>query len=278
MKPSSYARPWYSATVSKPIDSCGGIAIYESMQKRAFAIAEGVGSPNVDRDNMRLTDVVMCRVGVAKGHGQWVNEQFIADLVELGKAKGDTGVKVRYGHPPCFEDPIGTEIGYATNWRLSEDGQQAIADVDFVVTDANRKDINHIMGWADVRPSMLGNSIEFGYKPMRDEDGQPVLYEGMEQPVISSLDATAIVSDPAATEALFHTAQFSEQVNRFMSFDTNLLRLKRHFANNPEQAELIRALLGEPKQTFKHPEEPAPAAKATGWNLGAWAKPKPKTK
>jgi hypothetical protein len=165
------------------------------------------GFAAVDPQAKTLTGVVMCRVGPAYGHGEWVDQLFIDKLVELGQSS-QLGIKVRFGHPPMCQDAIGTELGLAHNWRV--DGERALADLTFIETPENAKKIAHIIKYAAEAPHTMGNSIEFCYENRKDEEGEDETYEheGHALALITptKLTGTAMVSDPAATEGVF-TAQ-----------------------------------------------------------------------
>lgn len=88
---------------------------------------------NIDADSGIIRDVVMVQEGEAKGHGIYLEAEFIQNLVEYDRANyGERGVKARLGHPGLSDDAQGTQMGYFRNVRerKSDTGKmQAIADL-----------------------------------------------------------------------------------------------------------------------------------------------------
>lgn len=126
------------------------------------------------RETLRGVQIVL--EGEAKGHGVWLDRAFCEAVAEAGNATGEAGLKVRYGHPSMCADAIGTELGRAHNFRVSEftrtvDGAPAecaavVADVAILKSahSAPQGDIaRHVLEVAAEDPSQFGMSIVFTY-------------------------------------------------------------------------------------------------------------------
>lgn len=126
------------------------------------------------KETLRGVQIVL--EGEAKGHGVWLDRAFCEAVAEAGNAAGEAGLKVRYGHPSMCADAIGTELGRAHNFRVSEftrtvDGAPVecaavVADVAILKSahSAPQGDIaRHVLEVAAEDPSQFGMSIVFTY-------------------------------------------------------------------------------------------------------------------
>lgn len=96
----------------------------------------------IDEENGIIHDIVMAQVGPAKGHGVWLEQEFIDRLVEYDlKHHNENGLKARFGHPAMSDTTMGKQMGYFKNFRVR--GSQAVADL-------------HLLKSADLSPSMPG--------------------------------------------------------------------------------------------------------------------------
>lgn len=94
----------------------------------------------IDAENGIIRDVVMAQVGPAKGHGYWLEQGFIDQLITYDqKYYNETGLKARFGHPAMSDTTMGRQMGYFHNFRIREG--DAIADL-------------HLLKSADLSPSM----------------------------------------------------------------------------------------------------------------------------
>lgn len=145
-----------------------------------------------------IRGVSLSTVGPAKGHGVWLDEEFVSAVAHQALAM-QGGLKVRFGHPG-YTDPVGTEIGYITN--VAHAGAKATGDLVFIETAHNATQIDHVRQFAQKAPHLIGLSIEFRYgneRPANNEYGLP--HETLEE-----LLAIAITSDPAANPDGLFTA------------------------------------------------------------------------
>lgn len=135
----------------------------------------------IDRENGMLYDVVMVEEGEAKGHGFYLEEEFITDLVAYDqKHYSKRGLKNRFGHPGASDDTLGTQMGYFLNFRTRKKGgkMQAIADLQLLEvsnlspTKPNMRE--WMLGMAEEAPDFVMQSIVFmpGRYYQRAKDGK----------------------------------------------------------------------------------------------------------
>ena len=108
-------------------------------QPITLQFAEGGVASNIDEENGILKNVVMCQVGEAKGHGMHLEQEFIDNLIAYDKENfGESGLKVRFGHPALSDSVMGTQMGKFHNFKVV--GEKAVADL-------------HLMTAADLSPT-----------------------------------------------------------------------------------------------------------------------------
>lgn len=116
-----------------------------------------------DREAGTIKDVVLCRVGPAKGHGVWLEQSFIEDVANYGKTNHEThGLKSRFGHPAMSDTTMGTQLGFYKNFRIR--GEEAIADYQVLEAAKNSKNGNMwewLFDMAEEKPDHVMNSIVF---------------------------------------------------------------------------------------------------------------------
>lgn len=139
---------------------------------RSMPLALEFDSSRIDRQNGVLHDVVMVQEGEAKGHGFYLEGEFVTDLVAYDqKNYSKRGLKNRFGHPGASDDTLGTQMGYFQNFRTRKKAgkMQAIADLhlldaaDISPTKPNMKE--WMMKMAEEAPDFVMQSIVF--KPGR---------------------------------------------------------------------------------------------------------------
>lgn len=109
--------------------------------------------------------------GEALGHYTWLDKPFIESVVQAGNT-GDKR-KARYTHPDMSSDGLGTLLGDWTNFRLSEDGNKALADLHFTQTsrDTPRGDLGkYVMKLAEETPQHFGFSIVFKHDYGKEQE------------------------------------------------------------------------------------------------------------
>jgi hypothetical protein len=203
--------------------------------------------------DMVIRDVRIVEEGIAKGHGVWLDSNFIADTVRLAQNRR---IKCRFGHPQMCGESLGKVLGYYDNFRAmsDENGAYAIADLHLLeVANASPdgKLADYILELSKVAPDMFGNSIVFSpsieyYKTDKpgvkvyedwwtgrlfDVDGneydeathgkidESKLYVDNEM-----LHESDLVDSPAATNSLFGQPMILTQVAEFFGLNIGGLR------------------------------------------------------
>ena len=85
------------------------------MKQSRLAAVRGAGKINVDFENDVINDVVIVQEGIAKGHGVWLDAQFVKDIAFQGNELGE--VKSRFGHPNMCGNSLGDYLGVFKNFR-----------------------------------------------------------------------------------------------------------------------------------------------------------------
>lgn len=159
----------------------------------------------MDESQGILYGAQVAKLGEAEGHGFFLDEVTLDQVVALGNAQ-PKGVKVRFGHPNECTPALGTVVGVRKNF--SRDGDYVRSDLH--ITDvANPEYKRHIFAMAKLHPEKIGNSMVFdGVTELRrDEKGEP-LRDAMGQklpPVVrvKRLRAVDVVDEPAAGDGMF---------------------------------------------------------------------------
>lgn len=193
-------------------------------------------------------------VGEARGHGEWIDKEFVSAVADQINQAGDVGIRAHFGHPGMCSDAIGTEMGRFKNARMvlneaaSEimgyEFYQALADWDATpVTESNRQYIDHVFHYAEKSPSEIGISIVHSYTGFRGpEDGTGTEYAdekiteegyfvdnplGFPHPILGTLYDADFVSTPAANATGLKSdnpLQFAgDLLYRFLSADPEIL-------------------------------------------------------
>ncbi len=129
----------------------------------SFAASKEAGS-KVDAESRIISDVILCQVGEAKGHGVHLEQSFIEDGIAYAKKHySKIGMKCRFGHPAMSNDALGTEVGRYHNFRVVDD--KMVADL-HIYASANLSPTHPgagdwILSMADEDPSAIMTSIVF---------------------------------------------------------------------------------------------------------------------
>jgi hypothetical protein len=79
-------------------------------ERISLAASKDAGS-KVDKEKRIISDVILCQVGEAKGHGVHLEQSFIdAGIAYAQKHHTKVGMKCRFGHPAMSNDALGTEF------------------------------------------------------------------------------------------------------------------------------------------------------------------------
>ena len=223
------------------------------IKKQWFKATTKNQKPLVNESDGIISNVSVCSVGEASGHYVWLDEAFIGDVAKLGNEMS-IGVKCRFGHPNMSNEALGTYLGRFKNFRVSDDKQKVLADLEIDPTAYNTPNGDlggYVLSLAKTSPEMFGSSIVFSvaseyYK--RADNGEKVSrqeywrdevtkeeleLDGNELKTyisIKNLFGTDIVDEPAANNGLF-SAKFNAQ--SFAVIATQFLD------ENPEIAQFV---------------------------------------
>jgi hypothetical protein len=178
---------------------------------------------SIDAPGGVIKNVSVVSMGAAKGHGVYLDESFVNEVVRLGN-EHPQGLKCRFGHPNLSSEALGTFLGRFKNFRSIN--QRAIADLylDAVAKKAPGGDLySWVVEMAQKNPDQFGVSIVFeddGLYQIIDGEKTPVDYDNdghikladETQPTyiaIKSLNGADVVDEPAANEGLFSSTKFN---------------------------------------------------------------------
>jgi hypothetical protein len=230
----------------------------------SLAVSTDNGS-RVSFEERVITDVIMCQVGEAKGHGVHLEQSFIEDgIAYANKYHSKIGLKCRFGHPAMSNDALGTEVGRFKNFRVVDD--KMVADL-HIFKSANLSPTHPgagdwILSMADEDPNAIMCSIIFkpGKKYQYDDEGNKyylkIIYDkygvsyGTENPdqkydsnkpvfvELKELFATDLVDEGAATDKLFSAIanpdKFAVIATQFLDENPRIAEFLQH---NPEKLE-----------------------------------------
>lgn len=202
----------------------------KTKKKREFfrSVARGIenGALDVDRENKVIRNVSVLSTGEAEGHFLEIDETTIDQVVTLGK-KSSRGIKSRFGHPNMSATALGTFLGRAKNFRKTDEGARARADLHLDETAFNTPNgdlANYVFDLAESDPDAFGMSIawdgrreENGKDGLRDKDG-----DLLDLARVDKLWAVDAVDDPASGDGLFSNflidtnVQFSAETSAFL--------------------------------------------------------------
>ncbi len=204
------------------------------MQLRTEPNYKSFRNANIDKDNGIIRNVVVCEVGPARGHGVWLNQDFINKVTQFGQAQPE-GVKSRFGHPNMCDDALGTYMGRFKNFTTR--GTQSIADLHFDSSASKSPKGNltdYVTELAKNSPDMFGMSIVFVPGEEYDETdaaGKTRTFATFDETAEQPLQAVDAVDSPAATTNLFHEGSQA----RFAALGTTILN------KHPELLQTIKA-------------------------------------
>lgn len=185
-----------------------------------------------------INRVSLCSRGEALGHGFWIDDVMLRQIVEL--AKGHK-LKSRFTHPDWCEDGTGKYLGRIMDLEL--DGDQVYGDLSFCDAAHRAPDgdlADYVMDLAKEDPEAFGLSIVFSHDreaeelfyaehcetiELTDSEGNivdsfeqfvspdPLNVENLPHARLAQLHAADVVDDPAANpNGLFHRAnQFAAE-------------------------------------------------------------------
>jgi hypothetical protein len=174
------------------------------MSDQLFTTPFATGAPtSVDHEKGIIYGAKIIQVGEAKGHGLFVDSEFIDKMLELGNGLKQ-GVKARFGHPNMCSTTLGTFLG---RWKgLYRDGD-AIRGNLFLSTEAAKTpngDLrSYVLGLADNEPDVFGVSIDFSRDLDAEEEAGMHEETGLQLARIKGLSCADVVDSPAASDGMF---------------------------------------------------------------------------
>jgi len=163
-----------------------------------------------------ISGVSLAMTGEALGHGLWVDETFLDQVVD-GVNSVELGLKSRFNHPSASGDSLGTQIGKVFNARL-ENGKP-VADLHLLESATKTPDGNladYVLTLAEEAADDFGVSVQFmpdheaeqdfteqhGGRSFKSPD--PANVNHYPHARIAKLKAADVVDEPAAnTDGLF---------------------------------------------------------------------------
>ena len=206
----------------------------------------------------------ICSEGEAKGHGVFLDSEFIDTVVTQGAA-AKRGLKARFGHPNMCSESLGTFVGrfmnFSTGTTTREDGTEAaccFADLHLSESakEAPGGDLySYIVSMAENEADMFGTSIVFsqGNRYRRDKGGCKVYprrqdggwndeYDKAGGPDFiecKNLIACDCVDDPAANDGLFSadaSGSVAGQITEFLDLHPQIFQI---LEDSPEVIEAV---------------------------------------
>ena len=180
----------------------------------------------IDRELGIIQGVTIARVGMAKGHGGFVDRTFLLQIVDNAASK-PAGIKARFGHPNMCSQALGTYLGRFKNYSYSCDQVKADLHLDETSKNTPNGDLfSYVLDMAGKNPDMFGASIvfEIGESVFLEEevDGEKVEKEYFR---LKELRATDIVDEPAATDGLFSANTFPGIATQFLDENPQIMDL-----------------------------------------------------
>lgn len=200
--------------------------------------------PKIDKKKGIIYKVAVCTEGEAKGHGVFLDSDFIDKVATLGNG-WKKGLKARFGHPNMSNTALGTFIGSFKNFRTEIRNKVNIAFADLYLDRVSKKSpsgdlYEYVLDLADTNPKEFGTSIVFdpGREYRKDKDGKNVYsddsdFNKMSGEIfeeIEKLTACDVVDSPAANpDGLFSDSTFAGIVTRFFDENPQIIDLvERH--------------------------------------------------
>jgi hypothetical protein len=217
-------------------------------------LAKSGDGPPIVRDGGQfeaglIRGVSLCTRGEALGHYVWLDKEFIASVSDTGRSAAK-GIKARFTHPSLSGDGLGTFLGRFLNHRLSDDGNQAIADLHFSQAAHKTPDgdlAEYVMDLAEADPEAFGTSIVYEFDRQAEQEFKAEHTVRVDDPETKSsawifqspdpdnlqhlpharlavLCACDCVDEPAANPAgLFHREQqFAQEADAMMAYAVGL--------------------------------------------------------
>lgn len=218
----------------------------------------------VDTEAGIIRGVKVCTEGEAKGHGVFLDSDFVETVATQGAAT-KRGLKARFGHPNMCSESLGTFVGrfmnFSTGTTTREDGTSAACCLADLHLSESAKDspsgdlYAYIVSMAENEADMFGTSIVFaqGNRYRRDKAGGKIYprrqdggwndeYDKAGGPDFiecKTLIACDCVDDPAANDGLFSadaSATVAGQITEFLDLHPQIFQI---LEESPEVIEAV---------------------------------------
>ena len=190
------------------------------MSDQVFSSQCAFGAPqSVSKDKGVIYGAKIIEVGEAKGHGLFVDGEFLDKVTELGNGLTQ-GLKARFGHPNMCSTALGTFLG---RWKgLYRDGDTVRGNLFLSNTAKETPHGNlheYVLNLAADEPDMFGVSIDFTRDIEAEQEAGIDEKTGFQIARAKKLRSADAVDSPAATDGLF--SRFSGetvagQITRFL--------------------------------------------------------------
>lgn len=218
----------------------------ETKMTRWFSTGFTAGNVQaVDAEKHVLLGAVVIQRGEAKGHGMWIDGEFLRAVVNAANSDkfAKSGIKARFGHPNACSDSLGTFLGRWKDLRLSEDGNRIIGNLylSSVASESPKGDLRkYVEEMAAKEPDHFGASIVFSRDTESEEEyeathrneesgftsGDPDNVKALRHARLSVLHAADLVDDPAATDGMFASvtgAALAAQVTEWLDLHPDVI-------------------------------------------------------
>lgn len=215
-----------------------------------FGRADIAGEPVIDREGGKfgagiIRGVSLTCVAEAKGHDLYMDAVSIETVRQLAEAKGETGLKCRFGHGNASSDSIGKQCGRLFDFRVED--EKVLCDLHFNKASHKAPDGNlmeYLCDLVEEDPKAAGLSIVFHHDEKAeiefmaehseeyefiDNRGRKVTGKRFKSPDprnennyphvrIAELRAGDIVDDPACGDGAFAAVTLPYDADRFLSY------------------------------------------------------------
>lgn len=190
------------------------------MSDQVFSSQCAFGAPqSVDKTKGVIYGAKIIEIGEAKGHGLFIDSEFIERVTELGN-EFSQGVKARFGHPNMCSTALGTFLGRWKGLYRDNDTIRGNLFLSNTAKETPHGDLHqYVLNLAEDEPDMFGVSIDFTRDMLAEEDAGMDEDTGLQIARIKKLRSADAVDSPAATDGLF--SRFSGetvagQITRFL--------------------------------------------------------------
>ena len=247
----------------------------------------------VDEEKRTIEGYAVITAGEALGHGLWIDETFLQQVVEAGEAAGSRGVKNRFKHPGISSDGTGSYLGRSRRFR--RDGMFVRADMSISPMADKSPDGElgtYVLGMAKHESDMFGASIVFqrdrkseqefqqaNAEEWEDEGGElrarfrspdPSNTKNLPHARLAALHAADVVDDPAANPGGFlsRREELAVEAEKHLAYAMGLsdeCPEGTAFGVDPDRARGFFARFLENKGLVVQPSDPAQIGAVTAF-------------